>query len=330
MVRARVIQFDSHGDPSVLQLREVDVPGPTSGHVRINVKAVGLNRAEVNFRNGTSASPQFPSTIGYEAAGLVDAVGEGVEGFECGDRVAVLPGLNMEAYGTYTELLNYPADMLVKIPASQSFVQAAATWMQYLTAYALIDPAGVQAGDDVLITAASSSVGIAAVQIAKAAGATPICLTSRREKVEALQRYGASHVFVTGEEDWTEAVMQSSSGQGPGIVLDAVGEQLAPDLIGVIRPGGVLVAYGALSGDAISIAASAAIRKELTLHFYSMRRVLREPDLKERAIAFVLEGIQSGQLAPVIDRIFSFEDAAQAHTYLESGVGLGKVMLTLP
>ena len=200
MPNARVIKFDGHGGPSVLVPREVEVPDPPKGHVRIKVKAVGLNRAEVNFRNGGSYTPQFPSTLGFEAAGLIDAVGEGVNGFSCDERVAVLPGLNMETYGTYAELLNYPAEMVVKIPDGQSFVEAAATWMQYLTAYALIDPAGVQPSDEVLITAASSSVGMAAIQIANAKGAVPIALTSQEEKGVELQRHGASHVFVTGQQ----------------------------------------------------------------------------------------------------------------------------------
>ena len=330
MPKARVIKFEKHGGPSVLELREASVPDPPRGHVRIRVKAVGLNRAEINFRNGTTASPQFPSTIGYEAAGLIDALGEDVEGFECGDRVAVLPGLDMEAYGTYAELLNYPADMVAKMPTALSFVEASATWMQYLTAYALIDPAGVQAGDHVLITAASSSVGTAAIQIANARGAIPIALTSRPEKVETLQRHGASHVFVTGDKEWSEAVIRVSSGQGPRIVLDAVGERLAPALMGVIRPGGVLVIYGALSGGSLPISISAAVRKELTLHFYSMRRLSRDRELKRQAMAFVLDGIQSGQLAPVIDRTFHFSEVAEAHRYLESDQGLGKVVLTLP
>ncbi|MEJ2408780.1 MAG: zinc-dependent alcohol dehydrogenase family protein [Novosphingobium sp.] len=330
MPKARVIKFDKHGDPSVLEPHEVYVPDPPKGHVRINVKAAGLNRAEINFRSGATVSPRFPSTIGYEAAGLIDAVGEEVEGFECGDRVAVLPGLDMEAYGTYAELLNYPADMVVKMPAGQSFVEAAATWMQYLTAYALIDPAGVQAGDDVLITAASSSVGTAAIQIARATGAVPIALTSRREKVETLRRHGASHVFVTSDKDWTEAVVRQCSGLGPRVVFDAVGEKLTPALIDVIGPGGVLVNYGILSGSTMPIAASVAIRKELTLYFYTTRRVFREPERKRQAIAFIFDGIQSGHLAPVIDRTFPFADVAQAHRYLEGGSGLGKVVLTLP
>ena len=330
MLKARIIKFDQHGDPSVLELREVYVPDPPKGHVRIKVKAVGLNRAEINFRKGAAASPRFPSGIGYEAAGVIDALGEDVQGLEIGDRVAVLPGLDMEAYGTYAEVLNFPAGMVVKMPAAQSFVEAAATWMQYLTAYALIDPAHVQAGDDVLITAASSSVGTAAIQIAKAAGAVPIALTSRSDKVEPLVRAGARHAFVTGDVDWPEAVVRQCSGAGPRIILDAVGEKLVADLIGVIRPGGVLVNYGALSGGAIAINAPAAIRKELTLHFYSMRRVFRNAEAKSQATAFISEGIQSGRLAPVIDRTFPLSDAAEAHRYLESGGGLGKVVMTVP
>jgi NADPH2:quinone reductase len=330
MPKARVIKFEKHGDPSVLELRDVFVPDPPRGHVRISVKAVGLNRAEINFRKGATASPRLPSSIGYEAAGLIDALGEDVRDFACGDQVAVLPGLDMEAYGTYAELLNCPAEMVVKMPAALSFVEAAATWMQYLTAYALIDPAGVQAGDHVLITAASSSVGIAAIQIANAMGAIPIALTSRLEKVEILKKHGASHVFATGDKGWTEAVIRLCSGQGPRIVLDAVGQELNPALMDVIRTSGILVIYGALSGGNLPIAIGGAVRKELTLHFYSTRRLFRDPELKRQAMTYILAGIQSGQLMPVIDRTFPFAEVAEAHGYLESSQGSGKVVLTVP
>lgn len=329
MTKARIIQFDRHGDPSVLELREVDVPAPPVGHVRISVKAVGLNRAEIGFRKGSGASPRFPSRIGYEAAGVIDALGEDVQGFACGDQVAVLPALDMEKYGTYAELLNVPADMVIKLSPKQSFAEGAATWMQYLTAHALIDPAQVKAGDHVLISAASSSVGMAAIQIAKAKDAIPIALTSTPEKVELLKGHGVEHVFVTGDANWKEEVIGVCSNQGPRIILDPVGEQLTPALIDVIRPHGVLVTYGVLSGITMSISIPAAVRKELTLHFYTTRRVFGNPELKRQAITFILDGIQSGQLAPVIDRTFPFADVVESHRYLESGQGLGKVVLTV-
>src|SRR5664279_2276021 len=165
---ARVIRFHKTGGPEVLQIDEVDIGAPGPGEMRLRVRAFGLNRAEAMFRSGMYLEqPALPAKLGYEAAGTVEAIGEGVTGFAIGDKVSTIPGFSMNQYGVYGDHAIVPAATTVKHPASLSWDQAAAIWMQYMTAYGgLIDVARLALGDAVIITASSSSVGLAAIQIA--------------------------------------------------------------------------------------------------------------------------------------------------------------------
>src|SRR5205814_6820035 len=176
---ARVVHFHQKGGPEVLRIEEVEVAPPGPDEVQIRVKAIGINRAESMFRSGPYVEdPVFPARLGYEAAGVVNAVGKNVKSFEVGESVSVIPPMSITRYGSYGELANFPAYHVVKHPTSLSWIDAAAIWMQYVTAYgALIDIARITPNDYVLITAASSSVGLAAIQIANAVGATPIAVT---------------------------------------------------------------------------------------------------------------------------------------------------------
>ena len=181
---ARIVRFHQYGDPSVLKIEDLDVTPPAADEVQIEVKSIGLNRAEVMFRrHAFFQEAQFPSRLGYEAAGIVKTVGTSVTGFKKGDAVSLIPPPDIARWGTYGELANLPARNLVKHPENISFEAAAASWLQYVTAWgALIEQAKLSTGDFVIVTAASSSVGIAAIQIAKAVGATIIATTRTGQK----------------------------------------------------------------------------------------------------------------------------------------------------
>lgn len=180
----RIVRIHAYGDASVLKLEDIDVPAPAADEVQIDVKAFGLNRAEVMFRNHAYLQEaEFPSRLGYEAAGVVVAVGTDVSDLQVGDAVSVIPPLDIARWGTYGEVANVPAYLTVKHPQNLSFVQAAASWMQYVTAWgALVDQAKLTQGDVVLVTAASSSVGLAAFQIARSVGAIAIAVTRTHAK----------------------------------------------------------------------------------------------------------------------------------------------------
>ncbi len=173
---ARVVRFHKTGGPEVLQIDEIEVPPPGKGEVQISVKALGLNRAESMFRSGQYLEdPKLPAHLGYEAAGTVAAVGPDVKGFKIGDAVSTIPSFSLNQYGLYGERANAPVHAVTHHPKNLSWEEAAAVWMQYLTAYgALIDLGKLAKGDTLLIPAASSSVGLAAIQIANRVGAVPV------------------------------------------------------------------------------------------------------------------------------------------------------------
>ena len=177
---SRTIKFAKAGGPEVLEFVEAQVPAPGPHEVRIKVRAIGINRAEAMWRvDDYIERVKFPAGLGYEAAGTVDAVGKDVGGFAVGDEVNVIPSFSLNDYSTYGEVILVPDHAVVRQPKSLSFTEAASVWMMFVTAYgALIEDAKVAKGDFVLIPAASSSVGLAAIQIANYAGATTIALTS--------------------------------------------------------------------------------------------------------------------------------------------------------
>src|SRR5215470_11991913 len=205
---ARVVRLHETGGPEVLRIEELEVPPPGQGEIQIRIHALGLNRAESMFRRGRYLEdPKLPARLGYEAAGTVAAIGPGVQGFKVGDAVSTIPSFSLNAYGLYGDLANAPAHSVTHHPASLSWVEAAAVWMQYLTAYGvLIDIGKLARGDTVLIPAASSSVGLAAIQIANRVGAVPVALTRGSSKRQALLDAGAAHVIASEEQDLVKEV----------------------------------------------------------------------------------------------------------------------------
>lgn len=324
---AKIVRLHAIGGPEVLHVDDVEVPAPNAHEVRIAVEAIGLNRVESMFRSGGFGAPSLPSKIGYEAAGIIDAVGNAVSDFAIGDRVAVLPGLSMEQYGTYGELILYPADMLVPVPATQSMPAAAATWMQYLTAYALIAAGNIKRGDAVVITAASSSVGLAAIQIANAAGAIPIAVTRGPGKTEGLRMHGAAHVIVSDKHDVPQTILDITNGNGAAIVFDAVGGPPLASLLRAMARKGIAILYGALAGADVTLSLHSVMLNSLSIRGFATNELLADPALRKTAIDFIYKGLASGRLAPCIDRTFPLSDIVDAHRYLESNAQLGKIVV---
>lgn len=328
---ARAVRFHAWGGPEVLRIVECVPPEPGPGEVRIRVKALGLNRAEALMRAGNYIEcPPLPSGLGLEAAGIVDRIGEGVADFAPDDAVSVIPPLSMARWPAYGELAVYPAAMVVRRPASLSWEEAAATWMQYLTAYgALIDLAKIGSGDFVVITAASSSVGIAAIQVANIVGAVPIAITRTAAKRQALLDLGAAHAIASQEEDVAARIGAITKGVGARIVLDAIGGPGVEVLAEAMALKGLLIAYGALSPDPSPFPLFTALSKSLTFRGYLVHEVTGDPGKLDAAKAFILAGLEARALLPVIDRCFRFDDIVEAHRYLESNAQLGKIVVTV-
>jgi NADPH:quinone reductase-like Zn-dependent oxidoreductase len=328
---SRTIKFAKAGGPEVLEFVEVQVPAPDPREVRIEVKAIGINRAESMWRNDKYVeSPIFPAGLGYECAGVVDAVGKDVTDFAVGDTVSTIPAFSLNRYSTYGEVILAPDHAVVKHPKSLSFVEAASVWMMFITAYgALIFDARVKAGDFVIIPAASGSVGLAAIQLANYAGATPIALTRTSEKKQRLLEAGAPHVVATQEQDMVAEVMRITNGNGARVAFDPVGGPDFPKLIAALTYQGIAYVYGALSADATPIPVLEMIRKMPMVKGYSIRLVAGDEARRKVAVEYVTKGLASGALKPVIDRVFKFHEMVEVHRYLENSGQFGKIVVTL-
>ena len=328
---SRTIKFAQAGGPEVLEFIEMEVPAPGPHEIRIKVKAIGINRAESMWRNDKYVeSPIFPAGLGYDCAGVVDAVGKDVADFAVGDSVSTIPAFSLNRYFTYGEVILAPDHAIVKHPASLSFVEAASVWMMFITAYgALVFDAHVKTGDFVIIPAASSSVGLAAIQIANQAGATPIALTRTSDKKKRLHEAGAAHVVATREQDMVAEVMRITNGHGARVAFDPVGGADLAKLIAALTNEGIVYIYGALSEDDTPVPVLEMIRKMTIVKGYSIRLVTGDEVRRKAAVDYVTKGLASSALKPVIDRIFKFDDMVEVHRYLENSGQFGKIVVTL-
>ena len=327
----KIVRFHETGAAKVLKLEDLPLTEPGEGEVRLKVEAMGLNRAEVLFRQGQYVQkPDLPSRIGYEAAGTVDAVGPGVSGVEIGDRVSTIPGFNMGKYGVYGESAIVPSYAAARYPDNLSPVEGTAIWMQYLTAFgALVEYGHIEKDDLVLITAASSSVGLAAIQITKAAGALALATTRGAGKKKFLLNAGADHVIVTDEEDLVERVMAITSGKGARIVFDPVAGPLLEKLAEAAAPGGVIFEYGALSPEPTAFPLWSAMEKGLIVRGYTLFEIVQDAEKLAGGKHYIHDGLKSGALKPIIDRTFPLDAIADAHRYMESNRQQGKIVVTV-
>ncbi len=326
----KIVRFHKTGEADVLKIEELPHQNPGEGEVRLKVEAIGLNRAEVMFRRGEYLEePEFPSRIGYEAAGVVDGIGPGVTDVKEGDRVSTVPSFPVGKYGVYGESAIVPAYAVAPYPENLSPVEGAAIWMQYLTAYgALIEYGNVREGDAVLIPAASSSVGLAAIQIVTTRGGTAIALTRGAGKKEFLLSQGAHHVVVTGEEDLVERTMEITGSRGARIVFDPVVGPGLEKLAEAAAQGAVIFLYGILDSRPTPFPLFPALTKGLTFRGYTLFEIVGDPEKFARAKGYVYEGLASGTLKPVIDRVFILDEIADAHRHMESNRQLGKIVIT--
>ena len=326
----KIVRFHQVGGPEVLKLEELPAPQPQKGEVRIKVDAIGLNRAEVMFRSGQYLEqPDFPSGLGYEASGTVDEVGPGVAGLKPGDRVSSVPSFSMRKYFTYGEVALLPAYALAKYPENLSPIEGTSIWMQYLTAYCLIEFGKMQQGNHVLITAAASSVGLAAIELANAVGAISIATTRNKAKENSLQEAGAKFVVNTKTDGWVEKVREITSGKGVDIAFDPVAGPEVERVAQTMRQEGKVFLYGALSPEPTPFPLFAAIGNSLTIGGFSLFSIVMNPERSERSKRWVFDQLAAGKLKPVIARTFTLNQIVDAHRYMESNEQFGKIVVTV-
>ena len=335
----RALVMTKHGPPDdALAVQERPDPPVGAGQVRIRVHAAGLNFADVMARVGLYPdAPKPPTVMGYEAAGEIESVGSGADGFQPGQRVVAGTRFN-----GFAELATADVQNVIPIPESMSFEEAAAVPVVFGTAYVAVALlAGVRRGETVLVHAAAGGVGIAALQILRDRGAEVIG-TASAAKHDAVRAQGAAHVIDYRTEDVGQEVTRITGGRGVDVVLDALGS--FRESYGLLRPGGRLVMYGAsqlLTGDRRNVIK--ALRAVATMpRFNAMKLMNQNKSVMglnllhwwddrgslEEMIGPLVELIERGVIRPVVAETFPFERAADAHRYIQERRNVGKVVLT--
>ena len=325
---ARVVVFDEFGGPDVLKVVDEPATEPAAGEVRVRIEAFAVNPLDQMMRSGTSPGPvPLPhARLGVEGTGVVDALGPEVAGLEVGDPVILAAIPDASVRGSYAEHTTLPARRVVARPDGLGVTEAAAVWVAYSTAYgALVEKAGMRPGDHVLITAASGSVGRAAIQIANQLGAVPIAVTRHATKKADLLAAGAAAVVATDEANAAEAVRGYTGGTGADIVLDLVRGPGQQDLVAAARPGATLVVAGFLDPRPTPFPSGAP----LTIFSYASFEHTLDTVVVQRMAAFLNAGLRLGALQPAIDQVFTLGDIVEAHRRFEKGSHAGKIVVTV-
>ncbi len=325
----KAIRFNQLGGPEVLHFEDIPERTPGAGEVLLQVEAVGLNRAESMYYHGMYMEKVTPpSGLGYEAVGTVTAVGPEVDPSLVGKRIATIPGFSMQKYPVLAEQAIVPASVLAAFPDTLSATEGAAVWMQYCTAYgALVPFAKVSSGDFVIITAASSSVGLAAIQIVKQEGGISIATTRTSAKKDRLLALGADHVIVTDEEDLVARVKSITDGKGARVVFDPVGGDYINTLGQATADGGIIFLYGMLAGKPTPFPLTTFGRR-VAMFGYTFNELRNTPNW-ETMKSYIYDHLANGTFKPEIARTFTFDQSVEAYKYLESNDQIGKVVITL-
>jgi NADPH2:quinone reductase len=330
----KVVHVAKLGGPEHLSIAEVDRAEPGPGEVRFKVEAFALNRADILYITGDHYTElKLPSRIGSEAAGVVDAVGPGVETVKVGDRVSSVPFFTTQSdrHGAQGEFAIVPAEYLAPWPEGYSATEACSVWMQYLTAYFALKTVGrLDRGMAVLITAAASSAGVGAIHTAKALGAPVIATTRTAEKQAFLEKVGADHVIVTRTgTDFAPEIRALTAGRGVDVVFDPISGEFTKDYINGLNWGARVIIYGMLNGLDITIPILPALRSKASVHPYSMFNHVKFPDELREGVGFVMEQISAGRFRPEIDRVFPFEETVEAYKYMQGNTQRGKIVVAV-
>lgn len=330
MAKMRAVVIREPGGPEVLETKKVKVREPGRGEIRVRVHAAGVNRADLLQRRGLYPPPPgWPADIpGLEYAGEVEAVGEAVELWKAGDRVMGLVG-----GGGYAEFVVVQEREALAIPPLLSYEEAAAVPEVFITAHdALFTQMHLELGERLLIHAVGSGVGTAALQLAKAAGATVIGTSRAEWKLERATDYGLDVLINTSEHYFPEMVEQATAGSGVHVILDLVGGPYLAGNIESLAEKGRMIVVGLTAGRTAEIDLGAILRKRLCVIGTSLRfRPLEEKIEAVRAFDHDVGSLlATGQVRPVIDRVFEFGEAAEAHRRMEADENFGKLVIRVP
>lgn len=320
----KAIVFARVGGPEVLALTDVPKPEVRSGGVLIKSHAIGVNFADTRFRQGLYAVPaKPPDTPGMEVAGVIESVGDGVTNLRPGMRVAAFTSK------AYAEYCLSPSFMVVPLPEAMSFVDGAAFLIQVLTAYHLLhtmDSTGP--GRSVLVHSAAGGVGLAAVQLARLAGARVLGTVSSDAKIAPAKAAGADAVINYSRDKFADEVLRLTDGRGVDLILDAVGKPTFEEGLRCLAPFGHLVLYGRSGGATDPLNVGALSPKSVKVSGFSLPTITRNfPDKTRESADRCFALLREGKLKLHVDKTFPLAEAAEAHRYLESRQSTGKLIL---
>ncbi|CAN5756119.1 zinc-binding dehydrogenase [soil metagenome] len=344
MTTMRAGLFHENGGPEVIRIEEVPRPSPAAGEVLVRVAACGLNHLDLWIRRGLPIDTRMPHIGGSDIAGTVVETGAGADRFSAGERVVVNPSLWCGACreclrgeqslcetfritgehtdGGFAEYVSVPAHNIYPIPDGFSFENAAALPISYQTAWrALIARAGVRAGEDVLVMGASGGTAVAAIQLAKLAGARVFAVTSGADKVRQVRALGVDFVYDRDEVDFSDEVYRETRKRGVDVVVENVGEATWKKSVRALARGGRLVTYGATTGHRGDT--------DLRLLFWKQLQLIGTTMASVTEFEAMLASAFRRDFVPVIDAVFPLASLAEAHRHLEQGDQFGKVILKI-
>jgi NADPH:quinone reductase-like Zn-dependent oxidoreductase len=339
----KVIRFYKTGGSDVLKIEEAQLSRPKATEVLVRVQALTISRPDLLWREGSYfEDPELPARIGYDAAGVVESVGPEVKTLKVGDRVSTFPATSLLDYTAHAEHIIYPETALLVYPLNITPVQAAAVNTGLFTAYfALAELADLKRDQHVVITAASSSMGIAAIQIAKAIGVKSIAVTRSEAKEEALREVGADQVIIAGREDVQEAILDLTDGLGAEVIYDAVAGPGLEELVWATKRSGHVIVYGHLGAMEYGtlLPLGACFLRAINVHAsfrvfdftgHSRLGLKAKSDAIDRAKKFISDGLEAEVFSAKIDRVFfGLDEYATAHRYAETNNQVGKIAVDL-
>lgn len=320
----KAIQISTHGGPEVLEWVELPAPRPGPGQLLLRQTAIGLNYIDTYHRTGLYPVPT-PFIPGMEAAGVVEALGEGVTGFAVGDRVAYA----WPPIGAYAEYRVFPAAMAVKLPEGIADDIAAGIMLKGCTVEYLVRRTfAVQPGQTVLWHAAAGGVGLLAVQWLKAIGATVIGTVGSEAKADLARAAGCDHIILYREQDVAARVREITGGKGVPVVYDSVGKDTFTASLDSLSPRGLLVSFGNASGPVTGVdlgilatKGSVYVTRPTIVHYYAT------PEDRAAGAGALFDMVGAGKITPRVDQRYALKDAAQAHRDLEARATTGSTVL---
>jgi NADPH:quinone reductase-like Zn-dependent oxidoreductase len=341
----KAVVFNQHGGPDVLEYRDVADPEPQPGEVLIEVKAASINHVDIFLRRGMPGiKVPMPKIVGSDAAGFVRQLGAGVSGLTVGQRVTINPGITCgrcefctagfgsqcvswsmvgeNRDGSYAQLLAVPAHVVLPIPDSMSFEDAAAAPLVFLTAWSMMVSKGnIRPGEDVLILGAGAGVGTAAIQIAKMVGCRVFVTASTEEKLQRAQTIGADVLVNYSAGEFDKKIRELTGKRGVDVVVDYVGADTWVRSLRSARKGGRVLTCGATTGF--------APQTDLRQIFFRQVQVIGSTMGSPREFLDVMKCVFRGHLKPVIDRVLPLSEARNGHELIEKRAVFGKIVLSM-